>query len=294
MERMGLMLCTGCGIGKCLDTQALHNMSGELGATSAISNPALCEPEGRAAILEAVEKDNLDSVLVAACSQRAKVEEFRLDGKVVVERASLREMVAWSHPGGEEDTQMLAEDLLRMGMARLGKIQSPELLEEEISSTVLVVGGGLAGLSAANAAAGCGREAVLVEKGEELGGFLARSTSIPPQEPPYDRPQENPVPGLIAQLREHPRVRVFTSSTVASIGGQPGQFDVELQTPNGPRSLRAGAWRTWSPRTGWIGCWTRERSSATPTGKRPGASCSSSARAPGTPSTWPTARPSAA
>jgi len=241
MERLGLMLCTGCGIGESLDVQALDELSGELGAIATISHSALCGAEGLAAIRTAVENDNLDGVLIASCSPRTKTEEFRLDRTVAVERASLREMVVWSHPKGEEDTQMLAADLLRMGMARLEKAKSPDRLVEEISSTVLVVGGGLAGLSAAQAVAGCGREVLLVEKDSELGGFLAGLPEIPPQEPPYDRPQANPVPGLVAQLLEHARVRVFTSSKVVSINGQPGQFEVELETPDGSQTLRAGA-----------------------------------------------------
>jgi quinone-modifying oxidoreductase subunit QmoB len=151
--------------------------------------------------------DGPQSVRVGACSSRAKIEEFRLDGNVTVERASLREMVVWSHPKGEEDTQMLAEDVLRMGLARLAKVKSADPLEEETSSTILVVGGGLAGLSAARAAAGCGREVILVEKEAELGGFLAGLPSIPPQEPPYERPQANPAPGLTPACVCSPRRR---------------------------------------------------------------------------------------
>jgi quinone-modifying oxidoreductase subunit QmoB len=241
MSRLGLMLCSGCGIGESLDMQALEDLGGELGAAATIAHPALCGPEGLAAVRAAVEEENLDGVLVAACSSRAKIDEFRLGGNALVERASLREMVVWSHPAGEEDTQMLAEDLLRMGMARLEKTKVPQLLEEEISSTVLVVGGGLAGLSAARAVAGCGREAVLVEKEAELGGYLARLSTVPPEGPPYESPRANPVPELVEQVRANPRIRVFTSSKLVSVDGQPGQFDVELQTGDATESLRVGA-----------------------------------------------------
>jgi quinone-modifying oxidoreductase subunit QmoB len=240
MERLGLFVCTGCGIGESLDTQALNDLAGEQDAVT-LFHPALCGPDGLTALRGAVEEGKLDGVLVAACSPRAKIEEFRLDGDVAVERVSLREMVTWSHPKGDEDTQMLAEDLLRMGMARLAKIKSADLLEEEISSTILVVGGGVAGLSAARAVAGCGREVVLAEKEAELGGHLAGVPGIPPQLPPYDSLQTNPVPELVEQLRDHARVRVLTSSTPVRIDGQPGQFDVELATPDGPQSIRVGA-----------------------------------------------------
>ena len=241
MERVGLMLCTGCEIGKNLDLKALGDLADEAGAVTTVSHAALCGPEGLAAVRSAMKDENLDGVVIAACSSRAKIEEFRLDGKIAVERVSLREMVAWSHPGNDEDTQMLAEDLVRMGLARAKVVKSADVLDEEIDSSVLVVGGGLAGLSAANTAAGCGREVILVEKETDLGGYLAKVRNIPPQEPPYDAPQVNPVPGLVEQLREHARVQLLTSSKVVSIKGQPGQFDVELETPEGARSLRVGA-----------------------------------------------------
>ena len=240
MERLGMMLCSGCGIGEAVDMEALKEVAGELGATT-LTHAALCGPEGLAAIRAAVDENNLDGVLIAACSQRSKIEEFRFGDKVSVERASWRELVVWSHPKNEEDTQMLAEDYMRMGAAKLAKISLPEALDEEINFTILVVGAGLAGLSAARTAAGCGNDVVVVEKTADLGGYLANHTNAAPQSPPYDRLQANPLPELIEQIRGNQRIKLFTSSTISKIDGQPGQFDVELNTPDGPQTMRVGA-----------------------------------------------------
>jgi quinone-modifying oxidoreductase subunit QmoB len=105
----------------------------------------------------------------------------------------------------------------------------------------MVVGGGLTGLEAARAAAGCGHDVVLVEKEAALGGYLARLPQIPPQQPPYDRPQANPVPGLVEEVTRSDRIKVITSATIEAIDGQPGQFEVTLNTREGKRSIRAGA-----------------------------------------------------
>jgi quinone-modifying oxidoreductase subunit QmoB len=220
--------------------KALEDLAGEAGAATTVSHAALCGPEGLTAIRSAIKEENLDGLAIAGCSGRAKVREFRFNG-TPVERISLREMVTWSHPKGEEDTQMLAEDLVRMGVARAAAGKTAQLLDEPIDSSILVVGGGLTGLSAAAAAAGCGRKVIVVEKEAELGGYLAGVPTIAPQEPPYDAPQANPVPGMVEQLHGNDRVQVFTSTTVKSINGQPGQFDVELATPEGAKSLRVGA-----------------------------------------------------
>ena len=57
-----------------------------------------------------------NAVVVAACSPRVKTDAFAVDNSVVPERVNLREQVAWCHKAKDEDTQMLAEDLLRMGI----------------------------------------------------------------------------------------------------------------------------------------------------------------------------------
>ena len=66
MPRLGLMLCSGCGIGESLDMQVLGDLAGELGAAATITHPALCGPEGLEAIRTAVKEENLEGVLIAA------------------------------------------------------------------------------------------------------------------------------------------------------------------------------------------------------------------------------------
>ena len=94
--------------------------------------------------------------MVAACSPRIKTEAFNFDHGSVVERVNLREHVAWCHKPKDEDTQMLAEDYLRMGIARALKTEPLQPLADEISRTVLVVGGGITGITAALEAAAAG------------------------------------------------------------------------------------------------------------------------------------------
>ena len=242
MDRLGVFLCTGCGIGEAVDVAALSSTAKKLGCASCTTDACWCSPDGIAAMRATVAGENLNGVLIAACSARAKTEEFRFDvTKVALERVSLREMAVWSHPAGHEDTQMLADDLLRMGMARLGKIKETTPLAETIDRTVLVVGGGVAGLEAARAAAGMGHPVVLVEASERLGGHLAGLRDTVPEEPPYDRLHGNRLRELIALVKASPDVKLLTSSRIAAIVGQPGQFKVEVKTPAGTESFSAGA-----------------------------------------------------
>ena len=92
----------------------------------------------------------------------------------IVERTNIREHVAWCQPPGEDDTRMMAEDYIRMGITRITKTTLPKPYLEEIDKTILVVGGGQTGLQAALDAAVAGYPVHLVEKEAELGGHMAK------------------------------------------------------------------------------------------------------------------------
>jgi quinone-modifying oxidoreductase subunit QmoB len=242
MEKVGVFLCTGCDIGKAIKLDGLQAICEEAGASSFTTHECLCSPDAVGCIRKAIDDGQVDSVLIAACSQRAMPEAFKFDPrKVAVERAPLREQVAWTHPHGEEDTQLLAEDLLRMWVTRVQKEQLPERLEEQTERTVMVVGGGVAGLSAARAVAGLGHPVVVVEKEQRLGGHLAGSRDVVPERPPYDRVQPNEIGKLIDEVQHDARIQVLKGATIQRTAGQPGQFQVELRTGSGGHSLRVGA-----------------------------------------------------
>jgi quinone-modifying oxidoreductase subunit QmoB len=241
MEKIGLFVCTGCEIEKAIDLEKIKAAAEEYSASLKV-DACLCSKEGVAAVRAAADSGELDGMVIAACSPRAKVKEFSFDAtKVQVERVSLREHVAWSHPAGEEDTQLLAEDLVRMGLVKVQKMNLSKRLEESVDDHVLVVGGGLAGLTAAKAAAGMGKPVILVEAEKELGGYLAGVKDLVPESPPYDEPAENHIPELVSEVSGNSNIRTLTSSRVTNITGQPGQFEVEIATASGSETLKAGA-----------------------------------------------------
>jgi quinone-modifying oxidoreductase subunit QmoB len=242
MERVGVFLCTGCDIGASLETGALAALAKGRGAVHFAAHACLCSQDGVASLRATAEGGAVDALVIAACSGRHKQPEFTFDpARVAVERVGLREQVAWSHPSGHEDTQMLAEDLLRMGITRAAKVRLPQRAADHVERTVLVVGGGLAGLQAAQAAAGLDHPVVLVEKTAELGGYLSRLTDLVPAAPPYDRLEPSPLPALVSAIRGDPRIRVLTGTRIARISGQPGQFVIEVERGDAREQFKAGA-----------------------------------------------------
>ncbi len=242
MERFGVFFCAGCQLAEALDLAALESAAQESKPAHLSRHSCLCSPEGVRSIRDAAAQNGLEGILLAACSHRAKQQEFRFDpAQLVVERVSLREQVVWSHPPRQEDTQQLAEDLLKMGLTKLAKARPAVPATDTLAQAVLVVGGGVAGLEAAAAAAGLGHPVILLEKDGALGGSLAKTRDRLPQGPSYHDLEPNRLADRVAEIQAHPAIRVFTSARLKVLRGQPGRFQAEIETPNGIQTVEAGA-----------------------------------------------------
>lgn len=102
---------------------------------------------------------------------------------------------------------------------------SPNVAPKQIYSDILVVGGGIAGISAALEAAESGYDVTLVEKNPYLGGRVAQLYRYFPKLcPPYCGLEIN-----LRRLRDNPRVRFYTVAEVERVSGEPGNFDVSVR-----------------------------------------------------------------
>ncbi len=253
-RRVGVYLCGGCSIGEAIALDTLADIARkEYKPAVCRAHPFLCGPDGVEVIRADVRAGTVDTLVVAACSGRVKTEVFAFDRGLVLERVNLREHVAWCQPPHDEDTQMLAEDYLRMGIVKAQKTEAPPALADPICKKLLVVGGGVAGLTAALEAAAAGYDVVLVEKDRHLGGFLAGSRTRFPALPPYDALSASDVRQKIELVRYHPKIRVLTQATVQRTDGQPGMFDVTIQCEDSTLDVRVGAivlatgWKPYDP-----------------------------------------------
>jgi len=223
--KVRLYICTGCGIGEALDVARLKQMAEEEFLVSARHHPHLCSPEGVDLLHRDQAEGGFDRIAIAACSPRVNWNVFSL-GSAIVERINLREQVIWSHRPKEEDTQALAEDQLRMGIVKVQKTEPPESPTEEVEKTVLVVGGGVAGLTAALQASAAGRKVILVERRPSLGGWLSEFVQLSPSHPPYRDPETPRIAGKIAAVLADPHITVQVSASIDRVAGQPGAFQV--------------------------------------------------------------------
>ncbi|MFC2171920.1 FAD-dependent oxidoreductase [Acidobacteriota bacterium] len=243
MEKIGVYLCTGCDIGKCLDIEKLKSQAeGESTVPVCNVDEAVCSEEFVSTIKGDIESEGLDAVLIAACSVRAKTDVFQFGPQVHLERVNLREQVAWCQKAGDEDTMMLAEDYLRMGIVKVQKANLPEpFLPEDMSKTILVVGGGVTGMRAALETARAGYDVVLVEKDAELGGRTKRLHRDLPRQAPYHELTEPAASKLIKEVGAHPKVTIHKSATIEKITGGPGVFKLNLKTGGSEEEIPIGA-----------------------------------------------------
>ena len=239
-------ICTGCGIGDRLDASTLEQVATRDGKMqSCKQSEMLCGAEGVQMIKDDIANDSVTHVMIAACSRRAKVEAFNFTD-VALTRANLREGVIWVRPDTDENnetTQEMADDYIRMACAELKAMNKPAPSgEQELNKNILVVGGGITGMTAALEAAAAGYPVHLVEKSGALGGAVGGYYKVIPTRSPYAEPAENPVPAMIETIEANDKITVHLHSTIAKTDGAPGRFSVELATESGSsQTLSIGA-----------------------------------------------------
>ncbi len=247
-RNMALALCTGCSIGESLDVDKLFETALEhCQGLSCLKHHSLCSEAGLEELNRLIREKGIDRLAVAACSPRVKSAEFGLDG-VHTERINLREQVAWVMEPGQEDTQMCAEDQTRMILAKLGTINEiTPYIPETVSSDILVVGGGIAGLTSALEGARAGFRVHLVEQTGRLGGYAGRLYKLLPEREEAATLKEPDIHLLVKEIEEHPGVEIYLDTRIQAISGEPGNFHVSLDHSKVPE-LKAGAIVT---ATGW-------------------------------------------
>ncbi len=240
-KKVGIYICTGCGIGEALDTEKLSKVAAEYNVAICKTHPFLCSEEGAELVKKDIGGEGVNTIVIAACSPRVNYDVFSYNSSVILERINLREQVVWCHAPKDEDTQMLAEDCLRMGIVKARKSEPPVPYGESINKTILVVGGGITGMTAANEAGKAGYEVVLVEKNQHLGGWMTRLYKQYPKHSPHRDLEEIEIQAKIKEIKENPRIKIFTSAEIEEISGAPGMFDVTIKQNGSATTVKVGS-----------------------------------------------------
>ncbi|MDY7036406.1 MAG: FAD-dependent oxidoreductase, partial [Thermodesulfobacteriota bacterium] len=135
----------------------------------------------------------------------------------------------WVHMQERDEATEKAKDLVRMGVAKAAFLEPQKDIEASLTARTLVIGGGIAGLSAAEAISGMGLEVVLLEKEPEFGGLLRRLNHLAPG---GDNSLER-VSVLIEKVKAKSNVTFYSDATVKAVGGYIGNYDITINSKNG-------------------------------------------------------------
>lgn len=201
-----------------------------------------CSEAGLDSIKEAVKKHNLNRVVVASCTPRTHEPLFRSAcreaglNQYLFEMANIREQCSWVHAHQPERATKKAKDIVRMAVARATWLESQEEPELDIKDTALVIGGGIAGMTAALTLANQGFKVYLVEKEPELGGNLRRLHKLYPT---MQDTSEILMPTIKA-VTTSKKIETLASITVSDVKGYVGNFKVTLSNNGEKREIEVG------------------------------------------------------
>jgi len=201
-------------------------------------NMYTCSDAGITEIKKGIKEHNLNRVVVASCTPRTHAPLFMSAceaaglNKYLFEFVNIRDQCSWVHQKERDKATQKAKDLIRMGVAKVALLEPREELEAPVESSSLVMGGGIAGLSAARSLAEQGFQVHLVEREDELGGTLCSLNALFP-----DNVKAKDVLGsLIQSAKKSGRVIFHLSSTVSDVKGYIGNFEVGIKRNGEKRS----------------------------------------------------------
>ncbi len=248
-KKQGVYICTGCSIGDSLDAEKLVKVANdEFKVPVCKTHSFLCGEEGVKIIKDDIQNDGINCITIAACSPRVNADIFSFGSSVIMERANLREHVVWVQEPKHEDTQMLGEDYLRMGIIRAKKSEYPDPETKTENKSLMVVGGGITGLTSAIEAAEAGYQVTLLEKSDQLGGFAARLHKQLPTAYPFRNLEKPNISDKIKKVNDNPNIKVMLNSEVENVNGMPGEFDVTIKSNGSSQDMKVGSFVV---ATGW-------------------------------------------
>jgi heterodisulfide reductase subunit A len=180
--RIGVYIChCGSNIAGVIPPVEVAEWAKQLpGVVYATDTLYACADSGQTLIKNDIKKHNLNRVVVSACSVRMHESTFR--GAVseaglnpfLMEMANIREQCTWAHGHDKEGALEKAKDLTAAAIAKVQFLAPLEFIKVPVTKRAMVIGGGVAGISAALDLAGQGIETVLVEKEPTIGGVMAQ------------------------------------------------------------------------------------------------------------------------
>jgi heterodisulfide reductase subunit A len=194
-----------------------------------------CSQDTQEKMKEVVREHRLNRIVVAACTPRTHEPLFQETlvesglNKYLFEMANIRNHDSWVHAADPDAATVKAKDLVRMAISKAALLEPLQDTEVEVAQSGLVVGGGVAGMTAALELAEQGYQAYLVEKSSQLGGQALKLNTTWRGEDIRGFLKD-----LVRRVEEHPRIKPYTRHQVTQVDGFVGQFKTRLSGMDDP------------------------------------------------------------
>ncbi len=241
--RIGVFVChCGRNIGGVVNVPEVVEYARSLpNVVHAEHNLYTCSTDSTQKIREAIEEHKLNRVLVASCTPRTHEPLFRDTlrdaglNQYLFEMANIRDQCSWVHMQEPDKATAKAKALVRMSVARARLIEPLAERTLPLNHDALVIGGGLAGMTAALALADEGFNVHLVEREAELGGHAKHVQYLFDGEDPQ---------GFLAKTIEralaHPRITTHLGASIAGVDGFVGNFKTQISTNGDAEEVEHG------------------------------------------------------
>jgi heterodisulfide reductase subunit A-like polyferredoxin len=234
--KVGVFVCRcGSNIARVVDVPAVVAYAKTIPhVVLAEENLYTCSTDTQAKMIKTIREKGLNRVVVASCSPRTHeplfqdtIQEGGLN-KYLFDMANIRDQCSWVHASHMPESTEKAKDLVRMAVARAETLLPLHQQRAEVTRRALIIGGGLAGMTAAKSFADQGFEAVLIEREKELGGNARKIFFSEHEADP-----QTVLNDLIKQVESNPTIKIYKGAQVNKISGFLGNYSTEITTQNG-------------------------------------------------------------
>jgi heterodisulfide reductase subunit A len=241
--RIGVFVChCGSNIAGVVDVPKVVEYAKTLPDVVFVENNLYtCSNDAQDRIKQLIGEHRLNRVVVASCSPRTHEPLFRNTCReaglnpYLFEMANIRDQCSWVHMAQRGPATEKAKDLVRIAVAKSRLLEPLQKGRVPVKKAALVIGGGLAGMTAAMELAAQGVAVSLVERKDELGGNLRHIHYLADGSDPQWEMLK-----LITKVNANPNIRVFTESKITAVGGSIGDFRTALSTPYGMEMVEHG------------------------------------------------------
>jgi heterodisulfide reductase subunit A len=241
--RIGVFVCNcGVNIGGIADVPAIAEYARGLPNVAYVEeNLFTCSQDSQDKMVEVIKDQKLNRIVVAACTPRTHEplfqETLRNAGlnAYLFDMANIRNQCTWVHSDDKEAATEKSKDLVRMSVNRASLLEPIPAVSVKIDKSALVIGGGVAGMTAALSLADQGFPATLVERSSVLGGAARDLTKTW-----KGNDVQEYLAGLVDKVEKHPDIKVLRDAEVVGASGFVGNFETQVSNGNDTQTVKHG------------------------------------------------------